>query len=382
MHAAGSPLSTTTEQLRAAHRSGRLNLLNHPLQIQLATGALPYGSFVRLCHDRSTILEAVRSALAAAGANVLSDAKRQRRKPGSTRPKRRARPSAPAIRPSSAARAAATTSTSTAPALCRHGARPRWRRCCGRTAVPRRQRRPRGLRVPLACDTLLKAGFEHAVRGLAASPRRAPRRRRRPPPPVRRGRPRRRRRFVRGGALRLFNFVDSEASTAGLKGAGEDLEAARRARPPSSRAFLEATGPQRVQCRGDAQGAGRGCCAWRERWTRRAVRGQKAKAGATLWCAKPPRRCGTHVDGALSVPLRRRCRRARERKVVAGRDASTRTRARPPAAQVPRIQHSALIANYDTSERVNTRPAAASRAQIVQACRRELRQSHAPTGRP
>ena len=66
-----APLSTpttTTEQLRAAHRSERLNLLNHPLQIQLATGALPYGSFVRLCHDRSTILDAVRSAAAAAGA--------------------------------------------------------------------------------------------------------------------------------------------------------------------------------------------------------------------------------------------------------------------------------------------------------------------------
>ena len=71
-----APLSTpttTTEQLRAAHRSERLNLLNHPLQIQLATGALPYGSFVRLCHDRSTILDAVRSAAAAAGADVLSD---------------------------------------------------------------------------------------------------------------------------------------------------------------------------------------------------------------------------------------------------------------------------------------------------------------------
>ena len=65
-------LSTTTQQLREAHRSERLNLLNHPLQIQLATGALPYGSFVRLCHDRSTILEAVRSAAAAAGADVLS----------------------------------------------------------------------------------------------------------------------------------------------------------------------------------------------------------------------------------------------------------------------------------------------------------------------
>ena len=62
-----APLSTpttTTEQLRAAHRNERLNLLNHPLQIQLATGALPYGSFVRLCHDRCTILDAVRSAAA------------------------------------------------------------------------------------------------------------------------------------------------------------------------------------------------------------------------------------------------------------------------------------------------------------------------------
>ena len=71
-----APLSTpttTTEQLRAAHRSERLNLLNHPLQIQLATGALPYGSFVRLCHDRTTILDAVRSAAAVAGAEVLGD---------------------------------------------------------------------------------------------------------------------------------------------------------------------------------------------------------------------------------------------------------------------------------------------------------------------
>lgn len=73
-HAASlSAPTTTTEQLRAAHRSERVNLLNHPLQIQLATGALPYGSFLRLCHDRSTILEALRStAAAAAGADVLS----------------------------------------------------------------------------------------------------------------------------------------------------------------------------------------------------------------------------------------------------------------------------------------------------------------------
>lgn len=41
--------------------------------MQLATGALPYGSFLRMCHDRSTILEALRStAPAAAGADVLS----------------------------------------------------------------------------------------------------------------------------------------------------------------------------------------------------------------------------------------------------------------------------------------------------------------------
>ena len=68
-HPSPQPRSSC-EQPTAAKR---LNLLNHPLQIQLATGALPYGSFVRLCHDRSTILEAVRSAAAAAGADVLSE---------------------------------------------------------------------------------------------------------------------------------------------------------------------------------------------------------------------------------------------------------------------------------------------------------------------
>ena len=56
-------------ELRARHRSERLNLLNHPLNIQLATGALPYGSFLRLLHDRETILGGLRDAIAAAGAD-------------------------------------------------------------------------------------------------------------------------------------------------------------------------------------------------------------------------------------------------------------------------------------------------------------------------
>ena len=38
----------------------------------------------------------------------------------------------------------------------------------------------------------------------------------------------------------LFNFVDSEASTAGLKGAGEDLEAARRKLDALEPGFLDA----------------------------------------------------------------------------------------------------------------------------------------------
>ena len=50
--------------LWASNRGELLNLLNHPLQIQLATGDLPYGSFLRLCEDRATILDGL---VAAAG---------------------------------------------------------------------------------------------------------------------------------------------------------------------------------------------------------------------------------------------------------------------------------------------------------------------------
>lgn len=39
-----------------------LNLLNHPLQLQLATGELPLGSFRRLVHDRAIIIEGLQAA--------------------------------------------------------------------------------------------------------------------------------------------------------------------------------------------------------------------------------------------------------------------------------------------------------------------------------
>ena len=239
-------LSTTTEQLRAAHRSERLNLLNHPLQIQLATGALPYGSFVRLCHDRSTILEAVRSAAAAAGADVLSAEISEAQEttkawletaeaagktistgdpsikcyacggdhlnvdcPDDLSVTGPARAVAAVLRSYGGAEAATGVL-----AVCEYG----W-----------------------ACDTLLKAGFEtpyagwlraHAESLAKASAAVAP---------------------LVDAADRdavdasyvaalsaLFNFVDSEASTAGLKGAGEDLEAARRKLDALEPGFLDA----------------------------------------------------------------------------------------------------------------------------------------------
>ena len=241
-----APLSTpttTTEQLRAAHRSERLNLLNHPLQIQLATGALPYGSFVRLCHDRTTILEAVRSAAAAAGADVLSDVSEAETKawldaaeaagktistgdpsikcyacggdhlnvdcPDDLSVTGPARAVAAVLRSYSGAEAATGVL-----AVCEYG----W-----------------------ACDTLLKAGFEtpyagwlraHADSLNAAAAAVVP---------------------LVDAADRdavdasyvaalsaLFNFVDSEASTAGLKGAGADLEAARRKLDALEPGFLDA----------------------------------------------------------------------------------------------------------------------------------------------
>ena len=243
------PLSapvTTTEQLRAAHRSERLNLLNHPLQIQLATGALPYGSFVRLCHDRSTILEAVRSAAAAAGADVLSAEVSEAE--------------ATAKAWLDAAEAAGKTISTGDPSI----------KCyaCGGdhlnvdcpddltvtgparavAAVLRSYNDVEAATGVLAvceygwaCDTLLKAGFEtpyagwlraHADSLNAAAAAVVP---------------------LVDAADRdavdasyvaalsaLFNFVDSEASTAGLKGAGEDLEAARRKLDALEPGFLEA----------------------------------------------------------------------------------------------------------------------------------------------
>jgi hypothetical protein len=241
-----APLSTTTEQLRAAHRSERLNLLNHPLQIQLATGALPYGSFVRLCHDRDIILEAVRSAAAAAGADVLaaevSEAQETKKAwletaeaagktistgdpsikcyacggdhlnvdcPDDLTVTGPARAVAAVLRSYGGAEAATGVL-----AVCEYG----W-----------------------ACDTLLKAGFEtpyagwlraHADSLNAAAAAVIP---------------------LVDAADRdavdasyvaalsaLFNFVDSEASTAGLKGTGEDLEAARRKLDALEPGFLEA----------------------------------------------------------------------------------------------------------------------------------------------
>ena len=55
---------SVSETLWSGSRGELLNLLNHPLQIQLATGELPYGSFLRLTEDRSCILEGL---VAAAG---------------------------------------------------------------------------------------------------------------------------------------------------------------------------------------------------------------------------------------------------------------------------------------------------------------------------
>ena len=242
-----APLSTpttTTEQLRAAHRGESLNLLNHPLQIQLATGALPYGSFARLCHDRSTILEAVRSAAAAAGADVLADevsndetkawldaAEAAGKTISTGDPSIKcyacggdhlnvdcpddltvtgpARAVAAVLRSYSGAEAAAGVL-----AACEYG----W-----------------------ACATLLEAGFgetpyagwltSHAESLAEASAAVAP---------------------LVDAADRdavdasyvaalsaLFNFVDSEASTAGLKGAGADLEAARRKLDALEPGFLD-----------------------------------------------------------------------------------------------------------------------------------------------
>ena len=239
--APATPLSTTTEQLRAAHRSERLNLLNHPLQIQLATGALPYGSFVRLCHDRSTILEAVRSAAAAAGADVLSDVSEAEAKAWLD-----------------AAEAAGKTISTGDPSI----------KCyaCGGdhlnvdcpddltvtgparavAAVLRSSPDPATAVLAVceygwACDTLLKAGFETPYAGWLTNHAESLAKASAAVAPLVDAADRDAVDASYVAALSaLFNFVDSEASTAGLKGAGEDLEAARRKLDALEPGFLEA----------------------------------------------------------------------------------------------------------------------------------------------
>lgn len=67
--AGGLPTTTallrgsTAETLWANERATALNMLNHPLQVQLATGELPLGSFQRLVLDRQVLLEGLRGAL-------------------------------------------------------------------------------------------------------------------------------------------------------------------------------------------------------------------------------------------------------------------------------------------------------------------------------
>mmetsp|Transcript_9516 Transcript_9516/g.11756 ORF Transcript_9516/g.11756 Transcript_9516/m.11756 type:complete len:312 (-) Transcript_9516:395-1330(-) len=50
-------------QLFESNRREVLNLLNHPLQLQLATGELPIGSFRRLLEDQKVILEGIKVAV-------------------------------------------------------------------------------------------------------------------------------------------------------------------------------------------------------------------------------------------------------------------------------------------------------------------------------
>ena len=59
-----SSLSTNSpcDALFQNARPELLNLLNHPLQLQLATGALQLGAFQRLIHDRKTILDGLDAA--------------------------------------------------------------------------------------------------------------------------------------------------------------------------------------------------------------------------------------------------------------------------------------------------------------------------------
>ena len=239
-----APLSTpttTTEQLRAAHRSERLNLLNHPLQIQLATGALPYGSFVRLCNDRGTILDAVRSAAAAAGADVLSDVSEAEAKAWLD-----------------AAEAAGKTISTGDPSI----------KCyaCGGdhlnvdcpddltvtgparavAAVLRSSPDPAtavfaACEYGWACGTLLEAGFETPYKGWLTSHADALNKASAAVAPLVDAADWDAVDAAYVAALSaLFNFIDSEASTAGLKGAGEDLEAARTKLDALEPGFLEA----------------------------------------------------------------------------------------------------------------------------------------------
>ena len=234
-----APLSTTA-QLREAHRPERLNLLNHPLQIQLATGALPYGSFVRLCHDRTTILDAVRSAAAAAGADVLSDVSEAEAKTWLE-----------------AAEAAGKTISTGDPSI----------KCyaCGGdhlnvdcpddltvtgparavAAVLRSSPDPATTVFAVceygwACGTLLEAGFETPYRGWLTNHANALNKASAAVAPLVDAADRESVDASYVAALSaLFNFVDSEASTAGLKGAGEDLEAARRKLDALEPGFLD-----------------------------------------------------------------------------------------------------------------------------------------------
>jgi len=232
---------STTAQLREAHRSERLNLLNHPLQIQLATGALPYGSFVRLCHDRTTILDAVRSAAAAAGADVLSDVSEAEAKAWLDAAEAAGKSIStgdPSIKcyacggdhlnvdcpddvtvtgPARAVAAVLRSSPDPATAVfaaCEYG----W-----------------------ACGTLLEAGLvEPTYAGWLKAHAEALATAAAAVAPLVDAADRESVDAAYVAALSaLFNFVDSEASTAGLKGAGEDLENARKKLEALEPGFLD-----------------------------------------------------------------------------------------------------------------------------------------------
>ena len=61
-HANSLALPTCRDPLFTRVRQDVLNLMNHPLQLQLATSELPLGSFRRLCRDRAVILEGLQYA--------------------------------------------------------------------------------------------------------------------------------------------------------------------------------------------------------------------------------------------------------------------------------------------------------------------------------